>query len=477
MHPLTDAPRTPLAAAIVADAVQRIEATGPLDDAALLSEVYASQPTRAAQVLERAWLLGQRLGLPAELARWRRLGWAVLLGLAVLMAASGLALARAVLGEGRSINAVAALLSLLGLPTVTLALWGLALLLPRRAWGGPALGRLALWLTARLPLERGPHALTLLQAATAVLLRQRLLAWLTGAISHTVWALALALTLGVLGFGFAFHAYALSWESTILGAGFFQRFVRLSGALPALLGFPVPDAGSVQSVGNAAGSAAGAAADQRAWAWWLMGCVAVYGLLPRALLALWCLLRWRLGTRRLAGQVDLADPYVRRLLARLDALAPAPAVIDPERPGPAAPAAPLPAAAPGAPGSLAVLGFELPPELPWPLPGLPAGTQPPERIAGSARERQAALQRLAATRPESLLLVVHGPSSPDRGTARFVREAARCARRVALLAWGEGGAARWRAWLDAEGFGALARVESAPEAIDWIANRGATPDA
>ena len=133
--------------------------------------------------------------------------------------------------------------------------------------------------------------------------------------------------------------------------------------------------------------------------------------------------------------------------------------------------------APGAPGSLAVLGFELPPEVPWPLPGLPVGTQPPERIAGSARERQAVLTRLAATRPESLLLVVHGPSSPDRGTARFVREAARCAARVALLPLGAGGAGRWRQWLDSEGFEALASVESAPLAIDWIANAVTTPDA
>ena len=66
--------------------------------------------------------------------------------------------------------------------------------------------------------------------------RQRLLGWLTGAISHGIWTLAFVITLAVLAFGFAFHAYTLTWETTILSADFFQRFVQITGALPALLG-------------------------------------------------------------------------------------------------------------------------------------------------------------------------------------------------------------------------------------------------
>lgn len=463
--------RSPLAAAIVAEAVRRIEADGPLDDAAALAQAFRTRPTRGEQLLERAWLLGQRLGLPAQLARGRQAGWGVLLALALLVALTGLGLARAVLGEGRHINAVAAFVSLLGLHGLTLALWLLGLLLPAARRAGAPLGRLALWLTAHLPLARGPHALTLLRSLGTVLGRHGLLIWLTGAISHGIWALAFVITLVVLLFGFAFHAYTLSWESTILGAGFFQRFVQLSGALPALLGFPVPDAAAVQQVGNlAAGGATGIS--QRDWAWWLMGCVAVYGLLPRALLALLSGWRWRAGVARLAG-VDMADPEVQRIVRRLDALEPPPAVIDPEHPGAAAATPAWPAAAPGAPGSWRAIGFELPPELLWPLPIDSAAS--PLRVSGSQAERQGALQQLAATRPQSLLLLVHAPASPDRGTARFVREAAALAQRTALWPVGEGAdlGARWRDWLKSEGFDAVARVQSAPEALDWIANREA----
>ena len=461
-----DTPRSPLATALMLDAVQRIEADGPLDDQPALRQAFATQPTRAAQVQERAWLLGQRLDLPHEWARWRQMGWLAVAALALLMAFTGLGLARAVLGEGRSINAVAAFVSLLGLHAVMLLIWFVALALSHGRWA-PPLGRAALWLTARLPFERGPHAPVLLHSFTAVLQRQRLLGWLTGAISHGIWTLAFVITLAVLAFGFAFHAYTLTWETTILSADFFQRFVQITGALPALLGFAVPDAAAVQRVGNAAVSA-----NQREWAWWLMGCVVVYGLLPRALLAALCLWRWRAGTRRLQGQVDMADPYVLRLVQRLDALEPPPEVIDPERPAPFSAAPKRSSLPPGAPGSLAVIGFELPPEVPWPLPDLPESTEPPQRIAGSANERQAVLAQLAQSRPESLLLVVHAAASPDRGTARFVREAMREAGRTALLLNGnEGGARRWRDWMVSAGFEALALAESAQAATDWIANR------
>ena len=52
--------------------------------------------------------------------------------------------------------------------------------------------------------------------------------------------------------------------------------------------------------------------------------------------------------------------------------------------------------------------------MPWPLP-TDSGA-PPLRVSGSQAERQGALQQLAATRPQSLLLLVHGAASPDRDT-------------------------------------------------------------
>ncbi|WP_423455872.1 DUF2868 domain-containing protein [Ottowia sp. VDI28] len=470
-------PRRPaLATAVIAGTVALIESSGPLDDRAELRLAHRAQPTRAAQFMERAWLLGERLGLPAELARWRHVGLIVILMLAALVALSALGTARAVVGDARSINAMAAFITLLGLHLLTLALWLLGLLWPGAA-ASLSLGRLALWLTARLPLERGPHSFSVLRAVNRLLKRHKLLPWAFGVVSHTIWALAFGLILAVLAFGFAFHAYRLSWETTILSADFFQRFVHLTGSFPSMLGFAVPDAAAIQRAGASNLQTLGEAAAQSEWAWWLMGCVFTYGLLPRVFLALLSYARWRAGVARM-GKPDSADPYVRAVFARLDALDP-PVVTDPEqRPIQVA----QPHRTPGdaaVPGTLAVIGFELPPEVPWPLPpisGLPDGAEGElvlvERIAGSAAERQEVILALEQARPWSLWVVCHAASSPDRGTARFLREVAPVARQCHLLLVAEeGGAApaetestrRWADWLAAE---RLDAIKLAPESSE-----------
>ena len=469
-----------LASAWMAAAIQRIESAGPLDDAAELHLAFRHRQGRAAQFYDRAWRLGQRLGLPDEMARWRQIGVVMVVALAALMALSALGIARAVLGEGRSINAMAALVSVLGLNAVMLALW-----LAGATWswlarpvggGGSALGRLALWLTARFPLDRNPHATQLLQAGTALLRRERLLPWATGAIGHTIWALAFVMIVLVLGFGFAFHAYQLTWETTILSADFFQRVVHLTGLLPSWLGFPVPDAAAIQQAGSAATSGWQQAATQRQWAWWLMGCTVAYGLLPRVLLAIGSAAGWRAGVARL-GRLDEADPYVRRVFARLDALEPPPQVIDPERRAPTgeAPGRVLPA---GTPGAVALVGFELPPECAWP----PTAWQAPlvlcEQLDGSARQRQSVLTQLLSLRPETLVIACHALSSPDRGTARVLREMTAHAPRSALWLLADADARadpdklaaavrRWRDWLTAESLAHVAFIDPDTDPVHW----------
>ena len=430
----------------VARAVQAIEAAGPLDDGSAMQQAFAASNDRQQRVLARGWLLGERLGLPAELARWRHLGRAVVLALAVAMALSAWAIAQAVLGEGRRINALAALLSVLGLHALTLGGWALGLLWPGGHGGAGAwsLGALALRLTARLPLDRGPHAAALWSGVSQVLARQRLAPWAFGAVSHTIWTLAFVLIVAALWFGFSFHAYQLTWETTILSEMFFSRFVHASGALPALLGFPVPDAAAIQ----AAGVASAAGGDQRAWAWWLMGCTVVYGLLPRAVLALLSAWQWRRRSARL--RLDDDDPAVRRLYARFEQMEAA-QVIDADR---SQPAAPVRAATGAGAGGAALIAYELPPEADWPpaAVALPAGAWC-ARSAGGSAERCALLAQLAATRPPLVLLGVRALSSPDRGTARFLREVQRHAPQLALWLTPDAPASaarRWQDWLQAE---------------------------
>ncbi len=479
----------PLSAALMLETVERLEAKGPLNDTAALRVAFASGPTRSQQVLARAWLLGERLGLPQVLVRWRLGMQAAALGLAVAMALGGFVLAQALLGQGRTLNAVAACASLLALPTVTLLGWLALLVLQRvgRGKGGALLWRLVLWLAARLPGVRGPLSLELAPAAVRVLQRHGLTMALSGTVTHVTWALSLLLTLLVLVCGFAFHAYRLGWESTLFGPETFDAFVRASGALPKMLGFAVPDAGAVAQAAHARYASP---EGQRAWAWWLMGCVTVYGLLPRLVLAAVCGWLWRRRMQQLRQQLatlDLSAPYFSRITARLDALEPPAPVIDPERrpppsasapkeEAPAAPAAPLPEGAAGAPAF--AIAFELPPDWQWPraLPGAPAGVYF-DALDGSSAARRGALATLAAARPPALLLAVRAASSPDRGTARFVREAAPTVQRAALWLLPEAAeaeaaaavdAARWSAWLEAEELTGAPALASRAAAAAWL---------
>ncbi len=464
-------PKSLLAQVWVAEAVQLIEQNGPLDDAQALARAHRSGLSLREQLRERAWLLGERLGLAAQLARWRGAAWllALLLAAAVVALTNGLLFA--VLADGRSINAASAFVSALGLHALTLLFWLGSLLLARggrsQTNGMLSLGRFLATLVLRLPFWRGPQAAPMLRAGTRLVARERLAPWVFGLGSHLVWTVGFVFVLLGLLLGFAFREYRLTWETTILSPQWFAAFARTTGALPALLGVPVPglDAGAGQFAG---------AWPARDAAWWLLACVALYGLLPRALCALWCGWVVRRALRRI--DIDLSDPYYQRLMARLQALEPA-LVTDAEQPGAAFVRAR--SAARGAfTQARAVVGFELAGHLPWPPPGLGLDADYIVRIAGSMDEQAQVQERLAVLRPRTLLVVCDAAASPDRGTARFLREAALSAQRCALVlsaaSGGDGsemrtqaGVRRWRDWMQGAGLADWVFFEQPANAAAW----------
>lgn len=464
----TDAPRTPLAEVWMATAVQAIEQTGPLDDAAALAEAARRHSAPQLRLRERAWLLGQRLGLAAQMLRWRDAAWLLgaALALAVVLLANGVVFA--MLTDGRTINAGSALVAALGMHLVTLVLWLLGTLLPFTG-AGPlgrlSLGPLLLQGLARLPLGQRAHSSALARAAGSLLQRTRLAPWAFGLVSHLVWSAAFVLVLVGLLLAFAFKEYRLTWETTILSAQTFADFVRATGWLPGLLGFPVPELTVGASPQGPLALPASAAA------WWLVGCVAVYGLLPRLLLAALCAVVWQRRKNRL--QLDTSDPYFAQLLARFAALQ-ASRVVDVERPSPSGPAQ-LATLAPGASGSaLAVVGFELPQAQDWPPAALAQAAQYTKQISGSLDERRSVLDALAQLHPRALLLVCNAAATPDRGTERFVREACshagQCALWLADPPAGRGqppNRERWRHWLDAAGLQAIATFAQPTDALAW----------
>ncbi|MDM8348761.1 DUF2868 domain-containing protein [Pseudomonas sp. sp1636] len=400
----------------------REEHAGPLEDREANRRAQAGGGTLAARIQARALLLAERDGQTQALRHWlqgARLALAALLLLALL---SGIGLAVAALGDGqRPVNVFWALGSLLGLNLLLLLGWVLGLLLARDSTG--ALGRLWWWLSEKL--ARDAQAAQLAPALLVLLQRQRLSRWGLGMLIHGLWLLALLAALLSLLTLLATRRYGFVWESTILGGETFIALTQALGALPALLGFSLPDAELIRASGD---SALASEAARLSWAGWLVGVLLVYGLLPRLLLGLFCLWRWRRGCAAL--QLDIGLPGYSLLRERLQPSSERLGVCD-TAPAPLPP----PTAGSNAQGNQGALlvAIELDERRPWP-PALPRGVGD-AGVIDSREQRQRLLEQLSRFPPARLAIACDPRRSPDRGSLALLGELARtaAATRVWLL--------------------------------------------
>lgn len=436
----------------------REEHAGPLEDREANRRAQAGGGDLAERIQARALLLAERDGQTQALRHWlqgARLALAALLVLALL---SGIGLAVAALGDGqRPVNVFWALGSLLGLNLLLLLGWILSLLLARDSTS--ALGRLWLWLSEKL--ARDAQAAQLAPALLLLLQRQRLSRWGLGMLAHGLWLLALLAALLSLLALLATRRYGFVWESTILGGETFIGLTQALGALPALLGFSLPDADLIRASGD---SALLSETARHSWAGWLVGVLLVYGLLPRLLLGLFCLWRWRRGCTSLRLDVDL--PGYNLLRERLQPSSQRLGVCD------AAPAQlPPPTAGSNAQGSqgAVLVAIELDERRPWP-PVLPKAISDAGMI-DSREQRQRLLEQLTRFPPARLAIACDPRRSPDRGSLALLGELARtaAATRIWLLPAQPGEA------LDSERLGDwhsaldqlhLAHSDSAP--LNWL---------
>ncbi|WP_017903440.1 DUF2868 domain-containing protein [Pseudomonas asplenii] len=392
----------------------REEQAGPLEDLEANRRARAAGGDLATRIQHRALWLAERDGQLAALQRWLQGARLALLLLAVLVILSGAGLALAALGNGqRPVNVFWALGSLLGLNLLLLASWALGLLF---AGGhGASLGRLWLWLSEKF--ARDAQAVQLVPALVLLLQRQRLNRWAIGIVVHGLWLLALGCALTVLLALLATRRYGFVWETTILGGDTFVGLTQGLGALPALLGFSVPGESMIRASGNAAVDLESA---RQAWAGWLVGVLVVYGLLPRLLLALLCLWRWKSGVRTLALDPNL--PGYAHLRERLMPSSERLGISD------AAPAQ-LPHAEAGVTGQdsdgALLVAIELDDQRPWP-PALPKGVRD-AGVLDSRESRQKLLEQLSRFPPARLAIACDPRRSPDRGSLALIAELARSA--------------------------------------------------
>ncbi|VVM86013.1 putative membrane protein [Pseudomonas fluorescens] len=401
---------------------QREEHAGPLDDLEanrLARTAGGDLPTR---IQRRALWLAERDGLSDALGHWLQGARLALLVMAVLAVVSGAGLAFAAMGDGQTpVNVFWALGSLLGLNLILLLSWALGLVFAGEH--GATLGRLWLWLSEKL--ARDAKAAQLAPALLLLLQRKKLNRWALGGLVNGLWLLAMLSALVILLMLMATRRYGFVWETTLLSADTFVAMTHSLGALPALLGFNVPTVEMIRASGDAALNIESA---RQAWATWLVGVLVVYGIVPRLLLALFCLWRWNRGRATL--RLDLNLPGYAQLRERLMPTS--------ERLG-------ISDAAPEqlhrvessvsdlqSDGALLV-AIELDDQRPWPPP-LPTSVSD-AGILDSRESRNKLLEQLSRFPPARLAIACDPRRSPDRGSLALIAELARnaSATRVWLL--------------------------------------------
>lgn len=412
----------------LAEVVRRHEeAHGALTDEAELTAARRAPPRFEDRLLARARLLAAREGWDADLARLAR---RLRVGAAAALVAAfvvGWAAGAAVLGDGgRAVNVVWALGGVLGAHLVGLLVWlgSVAFGLRRGRGGGAWLARAGR--AAANLLDHGARAGPAAAALFGLLGRGGGLPWAAGLLNHLLWAAALGGAAGSMLLLFATRRYGFVWETTILPVGLFVELGSALGRLPAALGFPVPDSTALTAAGVPA-SAVGDGAAGRGWAGWLIGCVLLYGVLPRLLLAGLCAALLRRAAA--AVRLDEDQPAHAALRARLLPDSERLGIHDADHSGapPRAPAAPA-----GGEGALA-LALELGDDLDWPPPfgagDIASAADPrcaPRRL-DSREQRQAWLAAVRARPPQRLLVAVDARQTPDRGSLGTLVELAACA--------------------------------------------------
>ncbi|WP_256830830.1 DUF2868 domain-containing protein [Pseudomonas sp. Pse1] len=400
----------------------REEHAGALEDSEanrLARTAGGDLPTR---IQARALWLAERDGLSSALQHWLQGARLALIVLAALAIVSGAGLAFAALGDGQSpVNVFWALGSLLGLNLILLLSWASGLIFAGDY--GATLGRLWMWLSEKL--ARDAKAAHLAPALLLLLQRQKLNRWVLGMLVNGLWLLALVSALVIVLTLLATRRYGFVWETTILSGATFVNLTQALGALPALLGFSVPSEAMIRASGDAALNIETA---RQAWAGWLVGVLLMYGIIPRLLLTLLCLWRWKSGRGEL--RLDLNLPGYAQLRERL--------MPSSERLG-VSDAAPqqLHQVEGGSHGlhsdGALLVGIELDDQRPWP-PALPK-TVKNAGILDSRESRQKLLEQLTRFPPARLLIACDPRRSPDRGSLALIAELARnaTASRVWLL--------------------------------------------
>ncbi|MFK7731276.1 MAG: DUF2868 domain-containing protein [Pseudomonadales bacterium] len=340
---------------------------------------------------------------------------------AVLNALSGEA-------SSRVLNIYGLLLVLLGFNFISLVLWLLGCLAKLGGLITGTLGSLPIGIENMLRRFQQKQGRTAYSAWQQSHFSGNVGVWRISLVSHSIWLSYLGAGLICLLVLFSIRQYDFIWGSTLLSGGTFVDLTRALGAPLQILGVSMPDTSQVLA------SQSGSVTEQtmtgtdirRQWAWFLLGAIAVYGLLPRLLAAI---VSW-LAMRRAESlyRPDFYLPYYVELKHRMQANVGEVEVVDADtapiktKESVQSSFTPVAISTLSLPDDATVAGFELEAKLAELL-----------AVNITGRESHGALLQTLSSAEYALAVVVDLNAAPDRGTTRKLIELFSAASDVYLI--------------------------------------------
>lgn len=391
---------------------------GPIEDSVEVRRVIAVGGDFEDRLLLRSMLLAQRSGwaeLQQRIIRSLRYSLIALSVLFILMGA-GVAIGALATQDG-SVNVLLALVALLGVNSLSFLLWCFSLLTGgnQSVHSGIGLSHAWLWLSQRI--VKGPDHGLLFNALFGFASKQRLLRWSLSAVNHWLWLLALLTACATVLALLAAKRYYFNWETTLLGPDSFVQLVQGLGFLPGLIGFATP---SVEVIRQSDGLQLLSSTAQVQWSSWLVGCLIIYGVIPRFLA--WGLSLFLLQRHKRRLQVDTDQLGFIELRQRLMPAAEYVGV-DADAGADQVPEAVVQALRPTKTSRTVFVGIELPEDHPWPVTRMPSNWQDAGMV--DSREQRAELLALLSRASFShVVLCVDAEQTPDRGVVAWLAELA-----------------------------------------------------
>lgn len=399
-----------------------------------------------------AWLVARTNALKQQGAVQAALQYApalysrILLSVGFLLTLLGIVSTGSLLSQAQStLNIFWLLGALLGINALSLFIWMVLAANFRNSSGGviPAIAhQLMIWLIPSGQDQSYKSAAS--RVWFTAQLHPQFHHWYLGRLAHLAWSFFLLGNILGLLLLFATRQFDFVWESTILSA---DTFIQLSQWLATplqWLGLTTPSEADILRSGTAAVLPYSGELRQQ-WALFLIGCLAIYGLLPRLIAALVCLGLEHRGRRQ--WKLDLSLPYYRQLQRQYWPSTTQSAVIDPDHSQPVEPKQPseVSIAERPVPTDAHWLGLELHPQLPWP------GFESPAYL-GQITDSQS-LHSLSARISElntPVAIAIEANKVPDRGLQRNLRGILVHCRHpwLALIDNGNVSDSKWQNWIE-----------------------------